>query len=162
MAIVVVSDASPIRALAHLELLALCRDLYGSVVVPEAVQEELRQPTTTCRALEITDYGWVEVRRPQTNPHDLGVPTDLDKGEIDAIGLALELHADLVLIDERKATQAARNLGLTTIGVLGVLLEAKRSNLLNHIMPCVDRLIAEQGFFVSRTVRERIAQLAGE
>lgn len=162
MAIVVVSDASPIRALDHLGLLALCRDLYGSVVVPEAVQQELLQSTTTCRALEITDYAWFEVRRPLINPHDLGVPTDLDAGEIDAIGLALELNADLVLIDERKATDVARSLGLTTIGVLGVLLEAKRGSLLKHVMPCVDRLIAEQGFFVSRSVRERIAQLAGE
>ena len=142
MAIVVVSDASPIRALDHLGLLTLCRDLYGSVVVPEAVQQELRQATTTCRALEITDYAWFEVRKPLSSPHDLGVPTDLDAGEIDAIGLALELNADLVLIDERKATDVARNLGLTTIGVLGVLLEAKRGSLVDYVMPCVDRLIA--------------------
>jgi predicted nucleic acid-binding protein len=72
--------------------------------------------------LEITDHAGFEVRIPRSKPADLGVPTDLDPGETEAIVLALEMHADLVLMDERKGTEAARRLGLATIGVFGVLL----------------------------------------
>lgn len=162
MPIVVVSDSSPIRALHHLGLLYLCRDLYGSVIVPEAVRQELRHPTATCLSLEITDHPGFEVRSPRSNPVDLGIPSDLDAGETEAITLAIELHADLVLMDERKGTEAARRLGLATIGVFGVLLEAKRKGLINRVLPCVDRLVAELRFFASPALRQRLAELAGE
>ncbi|HEX7377062.1 MAG TPA: DUF3368 domain-containing protein [Pirellulales bacterium] len=162
MPVVVISDASPVRALNHLGLLTLCRDLYGTVIVPEAVQEELRRPTTTCCAIELSDYSWFEIRRPSADSRDLGVPSELDAGETQAIALAMELHADLILIDERKAASAARGLGLTAMGVLGVLLEAKRKNLLDLALPCVDRLVSELNFFVSPALRERFAQLADE
>ncbi len=162
MPIVVVSDTSPVRALHHLGLLSICHSLYGSVIVPEAVRQELRRPTSTCAALEIADVAGFEVRSPRANPSDLGVPPDLDAGETQAIALAIELHADLVLMDERKGTEAARRMGLATIGVFGVLLEAKRKGLIEHLLPCVDRLIAELRFHVSPGLRKRIAELAGE
>src|SRR2546430_1607578 len=56
-------------------------------------------------------YAGFEVRVPRSTPGDLGVPADLDAGETEAITLAIELHADLVLMDERKGTEAARQLG---------------------------------------------------
>lgn len=140
---VIVSDASPLRALHHLGLLHLCRELYGSVVVPEAVRLEMRQPTTTCPALEISSYAWFEVRSPQRTPTELGIPADLDAGEAEAIALALESNAELILMDERKATQTARGMRLATIGVFGVLLEAKRKRLIERVLPCVDRLVGD-------------------
>jgi predicted nucleic acid-binding protein len=63
-------------------------------------------------------------------------------------------------MDERKGTDAARHLGLTTIGVLGVLLEAKRKSLIDQVLPCVDRRVAELRFFVSPALRRRLAQLS--
>lgn len=162
MPVVVVSDTSPIRALHHLGLLHLCRDLYQSVIVPEAVRQELRRPTATCLPLEITEHAGFEVRTPRSTPADLGVPSDLDAGETEAITLAIELPADLVLMDERKGTEAARRLGLVTIGIFGVLLEAKRKALIDRVSPYVDRLVGELRFFASPDLRLRLAQLAGE
>ena len=162
MAIIVVSDASPIRALHHLGLLSLGRDLYGSVIVPEAVRRELLERTTTCPALEIREFEGFSVQAPRFKPSDLGVPPDLDPGETEAITLAIELHADLVLMDERKGTDAARQLGLTTIGVIGVLLEAKRRGLIKRVLPCVDRLVSEMRFYASPTLRLRVKELADE
>jgi predicted nucleic acid-binding protein len=162
VALLVVSDASPLRALHHLGLLTLCRDLYGQVIVPTAVQRELGNATSHCAALEIADYTWFEVKAPTAVPRALGVPPDLDAGETEAIALALELHADLVLMDERKGTSAARQLGLATIGVFGVLLDGKRRGLIEAVIPLVDRLIAELNFFTSPAVRQRLAELAGE
>jgi predicted nucleic acid-binding protein len=162
LAFLVVSDASPLRALHHLELLTVCRELYGTVIVPTAVQRELRRATAHCPALEITDYAWFEVKAPTADPAALNIPEDLDAGETEAIALALEAHADLLLMDERKGTAAARQLGLATIGVFGVLLEAKRKGLIDAVLPHVDRLVAELKFFTSSAVRQRLAQLAGE
>src|SRR4051812_10798964 len=130
--IIVVSDTSPIRALHHLGLLQLCGNLYGSVIVPEAVRNELRRATTRCPAIEISGVEGFAVRTPRGNPLDLGVPSDLDPGETQAIALAIELRADLVLMDERKGTRAANHLGLPTIGVFGVLLQAKRAGLIDR------------------------------
>lgn len=106
MPVVVVSDSSPIRALHHLGLLSLCRSLYGSVIIPEAVRQELRRATGTCPALEIAGLPGLEVRAPRVDPVDVGVPSDLDAGETEAIALAIELRADLLLMDERKGTES--------------------------------------------------------
>ena len=157
-----VSDCSPIRALHHLGLLWLCSQLYGLVVIPEAVERELRQATSTCPAVDISGSRGFEVRAVHASPGGLGVPTDLDAGETEAITLAIELHADLVLMDERKGTEAARHLGLVTIGVFGVLLEAKRRGLIEQVLPRVDRLVTELRFFASPALRQRLAELAGE
>lgn len=162
MAVIVVSDSSPIRALHHLGLLNLCQDLYGKVIIPPAVQAELLQPTTTCPSITIAGIAGIEVRAPGSDPASLGIPSDLDAGETQAIALAIELHADLLLMDERKGTVAARQLGLLTIGVLGVLLEAKRRGMIDSVMPRVDRLVRGLRFFVSPVLRRHLAELAGE
>jgi predicted nucleic acid-binding protein len=112
--------------------------------------------------LEISDYTWFDVKGPTSDPAALGVPADLDAGETEAIALALEIRADLILMDERKGTSAARQLGLSTIGVFGVLLEAKRKGLIDAVVPRVDRLVAELKFFAAPAVRQRLAELAGE
>lgn len=162
MPLIVVSDTSPIRALHHLDLMSLCRDLYETLIVPETVQAELRKRTLTCPAIEVADYPFVQVQNPGVAASQLGVPSDLDPGETQAIALAIELHADLLLMDERKGTAAARHLGLATIGVFGVLLEAKRKSLIDRVLPLVDRLVTEQHFFTSASLRRRLAELANE
>ena len=162
MATVVISDTSPIRALHHLALLHLCRDLYQTVLVPPAVTTELARPTRTCPAIDLAAFSWFSVRTPKPYAGPVNLPTELDGGEREAIVLALELNADLVLIDERKATDVARGLGLNTIGVIGMLLEARRRQLIQEVLPLLDRLKQDLEFFVSTSFREKIARLAGE
>lgn len=158
---VVISDASPLRALHHLELLSLCVELYGSIIVPDQVRSELLKPTLTCPPFDIASHPGFEIRR-ATRPYPPRIPTDLDPGETEAIALAIELGAQLLLIDERKADQAAKGLGLNTIGVLGVLLNAKGQSLIPAVLPLVDRLTHELNFFISRALRQHIATLSGE
>lgn len=86
--------------------------MYGSLIVPEAVDQELRQATTTCPAIEITQFAGFEVKQPRSNPRQYGVPEDLDLGEMQAITLAIELRADLLLMDERKGTEVSQKLRL--------------------------------------------------
>ena len=162
MPLIVISDTSPIRALHHLGLLPLCQQLYGRVMIPEAVRRELLQGNAKCPSIDIVSMGAFETRNPQFSPASHHIPSDLDPGESEAIALALELRADLLLIDERKGHFAAQQLGLQSIGVLGVLLEGKRRGLVPMVLPLVDQLGKGLGFFVTATLRQHLAQLAGE
>jgi predicted nucleic acid-binding protein len=87
--------------------------------------------------------------------------SSLGAGESEALSLAMELHADYLLVDERAARRAARALGLRVIGTLGVLLAAKRKRLITEVRPLLDELL-RKGFWVSpRLVRQSLLA-AGE
>jgi hypothetical protein len=87
---------------------------------------------------------------------------ELDIGEAEAIALAVEKQANLLLSDERRGRQVATRMGLTYIGLLGVLLEAKRKGFLPEVKPVLDDLLAKAGFWVSPQLYTRVLQAAGE
>jgi predicted nucleic acid-binding protein len=124
----IVADTSPINYLILIGQQDLLARLYGQIVVPQAVLEELTDPRSPTAV-----RGWLEsypawfVVAPETNTQREEQSLEgLDRGESAAILLAQELHADLILIDERPASSLARLRGLETIGTLGVLQEAAR------------------------------------
>jgi predicted nucleic acid-binding protein len=88
--------------------------------------------------------------------------TSLDLGEAAAIGLALRIKADLLLIDERNGRRAARNRGLPVSGVLGELLHAKNRKWISAVRPEIVRLRTEARFFVSLEIEEFVLKTAGE
>jgi hypothetical protein len=86
----------------------------------------------------------------------------LDVGEAEAITLAEEIKADIVLIDEMAGRETARISGFTVLGTLGLLLRAKRSGLLPSVAPLLDRLRSELNFFISDELRRTILRQAEE
>ncbi|MFN7338384.1 MAG: DUF3368 domain-containing protein, partial [bacterium] len=86
----------------------------------------------------------------------------LDRGESEGIILALELGADILILDERKGRKVARYLGLNITGILGVLLEAKQKELIMNIKPIVDQLISKAEFRISETLYRKVLTIAGE
>lgn len=115
----VVSDATPVNLLVRLGLIDLLSTLYGRVVIPTAVHAELSHPHTPAAIREwiLSKPTWLDVREP-TDPDSIVAS---GAGERQAIALALELRADLLLVDDKEARMAARRLNIAITGTLGVL-----------------------------------------
>lgn len=117
----VVADTSPLNYLVLLGETRLLPAMFGSVTTTPAVLRELadtRSPDAVSR-WGAAPPEWLVVRSPSNLVTGLSV--NLGDGELEAISLARELHADLVLIDERDGTESAESLGLAVTGTLGIL-----------------------------------------
>ena len=153
------SDLRPVlkRALIALHQLArldLLRDLFGTVAISPAVALETA-PSVRPRPERIPE-------RPLALPLDPRVlRASLDPGETEAIGLALELGASWVILDDLPARRLADELGLRVVGTRGVLLQAKRRGLLASIRPSLDALVAVK-FFVGPDLLVQLLAEAGE
>ncbi len=160
---IVVSNTSPLVNLAVVGQLDLLRQLYGRVVIPQAVRDEIviggaGQPG----AVEVERLDWIETRQASNLTAVASLQLQVDQGEAEAIALAVELKADLLLLDERKGRAIASKLGLARIGLLGVLVEARAKGLIPAIKPVVDALIGKAGFWISKELYDRVLQVAGE
>ena len=159
----VVSNTSPLINLASVGQTGLLTKLFGSVTAPEMVRlemESLRVRATRFAAVEISSIASFVPVKDRSNVALLSL--HLDPGEAEAIALAVELKADLLLLDERRATRTAHRLGLKTLGLLGVLVQAKRKGYLNALAPVLNQLEVEAGFWVGETLRKLVLKEVGE
>jgi predicted nucleic acid-binding protein len=127
---VVVSDSTPLHYLVLVGRDTVLQKLYGEILVPPAVLQKLGHPSAP---LEISAWAksppaWLIVRGPQSIPPGFD---HLDLGERQALALAKEIHADLVLLDDKVARRRAEQESLKVKGTLGVLADAAKAGLLN-------------------------------
>jgi predicted nucleic acid-binding protein len=154
----VVADSSPLIYLSRIGLLHILPTLFGDVVVPRAVWDEAvgrRSSAPGFESLQRAD--WIRVVDNPSPSEDLG----LDPGEAAAILVAESLHADLLLIDERLGRAVAQERGLVVRGTLGVLVQARQSNILSALKPVLDALVAE-GFRIAPGLIQQALAYAGE
>src|SRR5262245_50609581 len=123
---VVVSDTSPLRALNHLGLLHLLPQLYGRILIPNAVVREVESPPRTFVPIAVSMHPFLEIRSPTNGSLVATLMNDLDEGESAAIVLALETPDAGLLIDEAEGRRIAESHGLKAFGTIRVLLDAKR------------------------------------
>ena len=162
----VVSNTSPLTNLAAIGRLDLVRAQLQEVLVPNAVWAEMSAlpHEDGRRALMIArESGWLRVVSVSDNalPASLRL-IGLDAGETEAIALAHEYSASLLLMDERKGRLAARRIGITVTGALGILAAAYKSGSIPSAKAEISRLKSDAGFFVSPEVEEHTLRIAGE
>ena len=160
---VVVSDTSPVSGLYRIGHLHLLRLLYQKVIIPDAVfQELLRLRSFGFDLEEILAAHWIEVKTPGHTTDLITLRKELDAGEAEAIVLAKEFHADLLLMDEAKGRTIAKREGLPIIGLIGVLAEAKMEGHILLLKPLLDQLIHTAHFRVSPALYRIILAKVGE
>lgn len=138
---VVVSDTSPIINLAIIGQLDLLPKLFKTIILPQAVFNEIViEGQGLPGAYEISRANWVEVRSCHNNSLVQTLLEELDPGESEAIVLALEIQADIILMDEDLGRKTALRYHLHPLGVLGFLLKAKQSGLIVAIKPAMRTL----------------------
>lgn len=162
---IIISDTSVITNLAAIEHIQLLHQLYDRIFIPEAVYQELTDINPPVPGtLEAQTFTWIERRTvcDRQLVQQLQTGAKLDLGESEAIALAWELNADLLLIDERRGRAEANRRGIRIVGLLGILVEAKHSSLLAKVKPLMNALIDTSEFRISQVLYNQILQLVGE
>ena len=116
----VIADTTPLRYLVVLGQVDLLHTLFGQVLIPPAVVGELQHPKAPA-ALQTwvaSPPSWLNVRPSSLRPD--AVLLRLDPGEREAILLAQELSAYLVLMDDQEAREEAAQRALTAMSTLRV------------------------------------------
>lgn len=132
-------------------------------MIPSAVDFEIRQLSKFSIALdEYQNSYWIRIGKPSDVNRVNELREEIDEGESEAIALAEELGAEYLLIDERLGTNKARENGLKTIGLLGVLVKAKEMTLIEKVEPIVKSLTDVAGFWVSKQLMERLLKQVNE
>ena len=160
---IVIADTSVILNLCRVQHEHLLPQLFQRVLIPPQVAAEFTrlakmQPLFSGRAMP----EWIEILpAPQHFPPEV-VCAHLDSGESAAIALCVAQHGDALLIDEALGREVAAKLGVRTIGILGILVEARRRKLVPDVKTVLERLETEAGFWIASSLRIRVLQLAGE
>lgn len=142
--------------------LQLLHSLFGEVLIPPAVVRELEQPRSRFLPVLVQGLPFIRVQSPTDRKAVEELLDTLGPGEAEAIALAMEIHADAILIDEKAGRAVARQRGLLPLGILGTLVRAKQRGFLGEVKPLLDRLQTELGFFISPSIRTTILRQVSE
>ncbi len=149
MSQIVVSDSTCLIGLERVQRLDLLPAVFERVWIPTAVAKEFGQKLP-----------WLHVREPQNVAAVATLELLLDAGEAAAIALAKELGCEVIL-DDLQARKVAARQGVPCLGLLGVVLRAKRAGKLPAVRPVLEGLRANN-FFISEALISEALRLAGE
>ena len=134
---IVVSNTSPVIAFGKLNRFSILEAVFGKIIIPSYVFLELNN-------LKYKDE--INLKESVFKTEEISfvdplLEKELDRGEAEAITLALKKNADWLIIDERKGRNIAKNVyGINVIGTAGILLKAKESGIINQVSPLLQEL----------------------
>jgi len=138
---VVIADSSCLIALCKIGELEILRALFGTVFIPKGVYEEVViQGKGRAGSEEIKDAKWSKVENIKNKLAVKALKINLGEGESEAITLAIEKNADLIILDDLKARQTAEELSLTFVGTLALLQKAESKGLIKNFGKTLDDL----------------------
>lgn len=160
----VVSNASVLISLSAIGRLRLLQDRFpDGIAIPQAVwREVVSEGGTRLGALEVAKASWIRVQDISAGPVLPLLLSELDAGEAESIALAIEMRADVILVDERDARRAARSMGLNVLGTVGILIWARRTARLPELKAELSALLEKGKFRLSSRLIARALHEVGE
>ena len=149
----IVCNSSVLIILDKVGALHILKDLFRELLIPMAVRKEVfgrRKLPAFVKCIEISEPIALKI-----------LESNLKAGESEAICLYEEIDANLLIIDDLEGRRVAERLGINITGTLGVLLLAKRENLINAIKPLLDEIVSH-GFRVADELYKEILTKADE
>lgn len=145
----VVSDSTCLIGLERIGELNILPALFDPIMIPPEVEREFGGK-----------FSWLQTENLTSNVLATALRLVVDSGEAEAIALASEKSC-LLISDDKQARAAAKRLGVTVVGTVGVLVRAKQTGVISAIKPILDDLELNS-FFISRALREEALKLVGE
>ncbi len=149
MSQIVLADTSCLILLRKIEELHLLHLLFNEIIITQEVANEYRYDLPK----------WVCIQSKQKKQYPL--ESILDRGEASSIAKAIDINADLIIIDELKARKVAKELGLKVTGTLGLFIMAKNKKLISSIKPLIEK-IKKTNFRISERLVSEALRLANE
>lgn len=159
MNIIAVTNTTPIISLCSVRCEFILKELFGNITLPTAVDVELRSLEKP--GSRFSEEEWVRVVKVKNTDLVLFLEKDLDRGEAEAIALAKQLDADVVIVDENAGYQIAKLYSLPVIRTLSVLKIAKDKRIIREIRPIIEEMV-ERGRWYSPRVLDKFLGDVGE
>ena len=140
--------------------LDLLKNVFETIVIPRIVYEELCVIDKQKKIIE--QANWINVVDLKNLSLKTTLLLEVDKGEAEAIALAIELKADYLLIDEQAGRAVAERLGIKITGIIGILIQAKQKGLIEKVKPYLERLMNEASFRISPHLFKNVIALLNE
>jgi predicted nucleic acid-binding protein len=152
----IVSNSSPLIHLSKIGQLNLLREFFGDIAIPRAVYEEcITEGKQREEIAIIKNADWIHSYNVANKNLITVLQSELDNGESEAIALALETDADLILLDDAEAREKARLYNLKITGTLGILLRAKKEGKFQSFNEVMEDLL-KTGFWINSTLQRRL------
>ncbi len=160
---IVIANTTPLINFAEIGSIRLLRDLFGEVVVPEAVVAELLfKADLFPTAAAVPDEPFIRVRQVVNRPLVANLVRELHPGEAECLALGLDETSALLLLDDLAARSIAEYHGLRFTGTLGCLRLAKERGLLPALAPVLNELRVKARFWLTTELMQRVLRDAGE
>ncbi len=156
---IAVSNTTPIITLASIGMLDIFKAFFSHIYIPNAVYEEIRAKKSY-GFNEIADHFFIVKEVEDSFSKNL-LLNDLDAGEAEAIVLANEMKADIVIIDENIGYRIAKSQGLNVKRTLSFLIAWKKAGKIDTIKPILDEMLL-QGRWISKKVYHEVLMICGE
>ena len=135
----VIVNSTPLIVLGNIGYLWVLKELYGEIIVPKAVFDEVTiQDDAAGNLLKLET--WIKVDESAVGADRKMYRARLHAGEVEVMILAQSQPADIVIIDDNEAKKTAKYLGLDVIGTLGVLMVARRRGIIPSLKEILERL----------------------
>ncbi len=157
----VVVNSTPLIILGNIDGLKILQELYGEIIIPRAVFEEVTSKDDDAKLKLSQNLSWIKVLEVQDKSNRKMYQAKLHDGEVEVMMLSNEISADLLVIDDNAAKKTAKFLGFTVTGTLGVILKAKSEGIIPQVKPILDEIL-RQGFYISSKLIETVLKTSNE